>query len=371
MAKDYYQILGVSKNATEEEIKKAFRNLAHQHHPDKDGGNEQKFKEINEAYQVLGNAEKRKKYDQFGSGFENMGAGQGAYGGGFNWSDFTRQAGYGNTGGSANFDFEDLGDIFGDFFGGGGRSSRRTQSQKAGRDIEVDLNLTFEEAAFGTEKILRINKLIVCDRCSGQGAEPDTKIETCKTCHGSGQVSRTQQTFFGAFNSVVVCPECEGEGKVPKEKCAKCAGKGILKGSEEIKVKIPAGIGHGESIRLSDKGEPGEKARGQGDLYLNINIEPSRIFLRDGYDIRSVQEIAFSQAALGDKIFVETLYGPVKLKIHPGTKSGQEFKLANKGIEKLRGKGKGDHIVKIVIAIPENLTAKQKKLIEELGKEGI
>ncbi|MBU1036964.1 molecular chaperone DnaJ [Patescibacteria group bacterium] len=380
MSKDYYKVLGVDKSASPNEIKGAFRRLAHQYHPDKNGsGDEAKFKEINEAYQVLGNTERRKQYDQFGSTFDGSGfSAQGAApaGGqgpasGWNWSDFANQAGGFRTSGM-NFDFEDLGDIFGDIFSNTARrsSSRRTRYRK-GSDIEANLTIDFEEAVFGVEKVLDINKTVVCENCKGNGAEPGSKIETCKNCGGSGQVVTTQQTFFGAFRSNTVCSSCEGEGKVASHKCGKCHGKGVLGGKERVKIKIPAGINNNETIKLSGKGEAGEKGTVSGDLYINIRVRSSMEFKREGYDIYSAKTISFSQAALGDKIRVKTLHGEVNLKIPAGTKAGQEFKLRDKGVSKLRGRGRGDQLVKVEVEVPNHLNSRQKKLLEELASEGL
>jgi molecular chaperone DnaJ len=317
MAKDYYKILGVEKNANSEQIKQAFRQKAHQHHPDKSGGNAEKFKELNEAYQVLGNEEKRKQYDQFGSTFS-------AYGG--NWQDFSRgNAGFGDfsaQGGPAS-GWGDLGDIFSDFFGQSQRGSGR-QTQAKGADLEASFTINFEEAVFGTEKILDISKKVICEHCQGNGAEPGTKIVTCKTCGGTGQIIVNQQTFFGAFRSAMVCSNCQGEGKVPEKKCANCGGSGIAKGKERIAVKVPAGINNGETIKLSDKGEAGQAGR-NGDLYINIRVLPHPNFRREGDNLYTVKTINYSQAAMGDKNRVQTLDGEIGLKIPSGTPAGKQF----------------------------------------------
>ncbi|MFA5130900.1 MAG: molecular chaperone DnaJ [Patescibacteria group bacterium] len=363
MAKDYYDILGVSKGASADEIKTAFRKKAHEHHPDK-GGDAEKFKELNEAYQVLGNTEKRQRYDQFGEAAFNGGGGGGGYGGysqGF--------GGFQNGQGFGNMDFEDLGDLFGgfgDIFGfGGGRQS--TKRDRRGRDMEMALSLDFMDAAFGTEKEISFNKNIQCDRCHGNGAEPGAKIETCSTCHGSGHVTRIQRTILGNIQAQTTCTTCGGEGKIYSQKCTKCGGSGIHREAVKIKVKIPAGINDGESIRLTGQGEAGEKGAAAGDLYLRIKLQTHKKFRREGYDIRTEETVSIKQAVLGDKIDIETVHGPVKLKIPEGTQSGTIFKLKEKGITRLHNRGIGDQYVKVTIKIPSAVTKKQKQLLEELG----
>ncbi len=361
MSKDYYDILGVDKNATQEEIKKAFRKKAHEYHPDKSTGNEAKFKEVNEAYQVLGNEQKRKQYDQFGSAFEH-----GQAGGGFSGFDSFRDfSGFAN---GFNVNMDDLGDIFsgmGDMFGfGGGRRSKR---QSRGADIQTILVIDFMEAIFGAEKELKLKKTVICDKCKGNGAEPDSKIATCKTCGGTGRVNRVQRTILGNMQVEMTCSDCNGEGKIYEKKCSKCSGSGIVEEIVNLKVKIPAGIDNGETIRLSGQGEAGFKGSSTGDLYIKIQVKPDKRFERDGYDIRTTREISFTQAVLGDKIDIETVYGKVKLKIPEGTQSGTIFKLRGKGVEKLRGRGKGDHFVEVKIKTPHSLNRRQKELLKELN----
>ncbi len=366
MPRDYYDILGVKKDASQEEIKKAFRKLAHEHHPDKGNGNGDKFKEINEAYQTLGNENKRRQYDQFGQSF----SGAGGPGGGFNYQDFARAQGNNPFGGGFNqsnvhFDFgdmDDLGDLFGSFFGGGARQSSRRQR---GSDVEVDLEIDFDEAVFGVEKILDLSKRVLCDNCGGTGAEPGSKIVDCKTCGGTGRVVRSQQTIFGAFQSQSVCPDCRGEGKKYEKRCSKCGGGGVVHGSEKIKVKIPAGINSGQSIKLSGQGEPAPKGV-SGDLYIRVRVKASRKFQRQDNNILTTEHLSLKQAILGDKIEVETVDGPVALKIPAGTQSHTEFRLKNKGIPHLGGRSRGDHIVTVIVDIPRNADRKMKKLLEEL-----
>lgn len=360
MGKDYYKVLGVDKGASADDIKKAFRKKAHEHHPDKKGGDEAKFKEINEAYQVLGNAEKRAQYDRFGSGFEHA---QGA--GGFHGFEGFRD--FSNFSEGFNVNMDDLGDMFGgfgDIFGfGGGKKSRA----RRGGDIQAILNIDFKEAIFGTEKEVSLNKTIQCDKCHGHGAEPGAKVDTCKTCGGSGRVTKIQRTIFGQMQVQATCTDCSGEGKTYSEKCSKCKGHGIIRNMSHIKVKIPAGIDDGETIRLTGQGEAGEHGAPAGDLYLRIKVNPSKQFSREGNNIFSKVEISFTQAVLGDKIEVETVDGQVTLKIPEGTQSGTDFVLKGKGVVSLRGKGRGNHLVKVVIKTPKNLSRKQKETLKELG----
>ena len=360
MSKDYYQILGIDRGASDEEIKRAFRSLAHKYHPDKAGGDEAKFKEINEAYQVLSNKEKRGQYDQFGQTFDQAGGGPGGFGG---------FSGFGGGWQGVNFDLGDLGDIFGDFFGGGfGRQPRRAGPRR-GRDIEAVLNVGFEEAVFGGEKNIEIAKDIVCRHCHGSGAEPQSAIETCQACAGRGEVRRVQRTILGAVQTNVICQDCHGEGKIIKQRCQICAGHGVTRGREEIKVKIPAGIDNGHVLRLSGQGEAGVKGGPAGDLHLAIHVKPSDRFRREGDDIYTAEEITFSQAALGDKVEVVTVEGPVNLTITAGTQPGQLIKLKAKGVPHLKHTGRGDHYVKIIVAVPKKLNRRQKKLLEEFNKE--
>lgn len=366
MAKDYYDILGVAKNASTDDIKKAYRKLAHQFHPDKqNGGDESKFKEVNEAYQVLGNEQKRKQYDQFGQTFGSAGQ-QGA--GGFSWQDFARANQQGDFGGfngqSVDFDFGDLfGDLFG--FGGGSRSRKRSQANK-GADTTAEISISLLEAVTGTEKQFSLKHYIVCDRCHGNGAEPGTKITDCKTCGGAGEVQQVQQTVFGQFATRVVCPTCHGEGKQITEKCSRCRGEGRIRQESVITVKIPAGIADGEQIRLSGKGEAGKKGSASGDLYLAVHVLNDERFTRKGDDIVSVILISISDAVLGTTVDVETVEGPVSLKIPSGTEAGKVFILRNKGVPHLRSRGKGDHLVTVEIEIPKRLSRDEKRLFEQL-----
>lgn len=359
MSKDYYKILGVEKGATDDEIKKAFRKLAHQHHPDKKTGDEAKFKEINEAYQVLGDKTKRSQYDQYGPGFENM---RGGFGGG-------AHGGYGGFGGQGfEVNMDDLGDIFGgigDMFGFGNAGRQRRPSK--GEDIHVVLDISFMEAVFGLEKEITLSKTIKCDRCHGNGAEPGTPIETCSTCGGQGKVNRTQRTIFGTMQMQVTCDTCHGEGKTFKTKCTKCKGHGIIKDNQKIKIKIPAGINDSESVRFAGYGEAAPKGGHPGDLYIRVRVGHDKRFIRDESNIKSNAIISIRQAILGDKIEVQTVDGPVTLKIPEGTQSGTLFSLKGKGVPYVNGRGRGDHIIEVIVKIPKSVSRKERELIESLN----
>jgi len=365
MNKDYYKILGVEKGASEEAIKKAFRRLAHQHHPDKTGGDAEKFKEINEAYQVLSDTDKRAQYDQFGSTFNQ--AGGNPYGQGF--GGFSQ----GFNGQGFNINIEDLGDMFGgfgDMFGFGGAKSR-SHSNSKGRDLEFRLEIAFLEAVFGVDKELKIKKLVKCHECSGSGIPLGAKIETCKTCKGSGRITKIQRTILGAIQMQSSCDDCSGEGRKSDQTCKVCRGKGQVEDAVKISVKIPAGINHGETIRLSDQGEAGLKGASAGDLYLHIEVSPNPDFKRDGFTIHTNKTISISQAILGDTVTIKTVDGELELKIPEGTKSGQVINLKSKGVPYLRGSGRGDHLVTVRVDIPKKLKKKKKELIEALKREGI
>ena len=362
MSKDYYNILGVGKSATPDEIKTAFRKKAHEHHPDK-GGDAEKFKELNEAYQVLGDAKKRQQYDQYGSAFQNGQAGGANYGG------------FGGNGGFSGFqgggvDFEDLSEMFGgfgDIFGFGGGSRNTSKRAQPGRDLEMAVVVEFLEAAFGTEKELSFTKNVVCDHCKGNGSEPGAKIETCSTCGGQGQVMGVHRTILGNIQTRTTCPNCHGEGRISSAKCTICQGSGTYRDQTKLKVKIPAGINTGESIRLSGQGEAGQKGAPAGDLYLRIKVNAHKKFNRDNYDIKTSEIISVKQAILGDKIDVETIHGLVKMKIPEGTQSGTVFKLKEKGVNKLHNRGVGDQYVTINVNIPKGLNKKQIRLLDELA----
>jgi len=366
MAKDYYSILGVEKSANDQDIKKAYRKLALQFHPDKNKDNkeaEAKFKEINEAYEVLSDKQKRSTYDQFGSAGPGFGGGgfsgnaQGFGGQGFDFSSFSGAGGFA--------------DIFETFFGGGGGAQRRgaKRGPQAGDDIEFELKLTFEEAAFGVEKELSVTKFVACTHCHSTGAEPGSKSVTCKTCGGTGEVRVIRQTLFGQMASVTVCGECYGEGRVHEQKCTICNGSTRVRKTEKIRVKIPAGVDNDSTVRLNGKGEDGRFGGPAGDLYVHIRVSPSKTFIRNGYDVHSEVHIHLLQAVLGSTVAIQTLKGEMELKIPAGTQSGRVFKLKELGIEKLRSSGLGDQYVKVLVDIPTKLNRKERELYEQLGKE--
>lgn len=372
MSKDYYNTLGVAKDASDDEIKKAYRKLAHQFHPDKAGGEEARFKEVNEAYQVLSDKEKRSQYDQYGQTFEQAQA-QGGFGGFEGFRDFSSFAegfdfNFGrsgqNQGGFSGFE-----DIFGDIFqqAGFGRRGGRARAAR-GEDIQVDIEITFADMAQGVEKELELYKGVKCSICEGGGVEPGSKKVDCQTCKGAGQIQTNRRTILGTFQQVSTCPECRGEGKIPEKKCKKCGGDGRVREYEKIKIKIPAGIKDGQTIRLENLGESGERGGGAGDLYVNVHVLTDKRFERKDDDIHSEAEISFSQAALGDKIDVETIDGSVKLKIPSGTQSGEIFRLKGHGVKHLSRYGHGDQYVKIQVVTPKNLTREQKELLEKLSK---
>lgn len=361
MAKDYYNILGVDKRASKEEIKKAFYKLAHKYHPDKKEGNETKFKEVNEAYQVLSDEGKRAKYDQFGSGFENMGSG--GYGGAgfedFDFSNFSQGAG-------AEFDFGNLNDIFSDFFGGG--MGGRTQARR-GRDISTEIQISFTDAVFGTGRKILINKTSTCLTCNGVGAKPGSKMTTCKHCNGQGKIREVKRTILGSISSTKVCETCLGAGEVPVHPCEKCHGKGVLKREEEVSVVIPAGIRDGEMIRMSGMGEAMAKGNA-GDLYIRINITPHLVFKRDGNDLTMNLNLKLSDALLGTKYPIETLDGKIEVSIPEGVSVNEILRVKGKGVPLGKGK-RGDLLIKLNIKMPTKLSRKSRELIEGLKEEGV
>lgn len=360
--RDYYEVLGVKKDASADEIKKAFRRLAIQHHPDKEGGDEAKFKEINEAYDVLKDGQKRQRYDQFGHA--GVGGSGGSQAGGNPFEGFG-----GFNGQNVNFDFGDgdLGDIFGQFFGGGGRNSR---APRRGRDVEVSLQLSFEEAVFGVEHTFKIDIDDECSHCKGTTVEPGYDYKTCPTCKGSGQQIRMMNTIFGQIQQQVPCEECGGRGKVPEKVCSVCHGRGTQRKEQSIKVNIPAGIDDGATIRLAGRGEAigdGEK----GDLYIHIRVKAHKHFTREGDIILSEEHVDMVDAALGTEIDVETVDGMIRMKIPGGTQSGTDFKLSGHGVPHPRSSQRGPHIVSIVVDTPTKLSKKQRELLEsfQAGKK--
>ncbi|HSE34527.1 MAG TPA: molecular chaperone DnaJ [Candidatus Paceibacterota bacterium] len=357
MAKDYYETLGVARGASKEEIKKAFHKLAHQHHPDKSGGDDTRFKEVNEAYQVLSDEKRRAEYDTYGRTFSG--------GGGPDMSGF---GGFG--GGQQGFDFEgvDLGDIFGDFFGGGFGGGPRVER---GRDISIDIEISFEESMFGVERKVLLGKTSLCDTCAGSGAKPGTKMKKCATCNGKGKINEARKTFMGTFSTVRPCQTCKGAGEVPETACLTCKGMGIQKRQEEIAIPLPRGISDGEMVRMSGKGEA--VARGiPGDLYIKIHVRPHATFRREGNNLVMDLDVKLSDALLGATYSITALDGtPIDVKIPEGVKYGDVLRLKGKGVpEHDRGRA-GDVLIHVNIKTPAKLSGKVRKLIEELKREGV
>ncbi len=363
MPKDYYKTLGLDKNASKEELKKAFHKLAHTHHPDKNKGNDTKFKEINEAYQVLSDDKKRESYDRFGSADGPQGFGAGGFGGGqggFGGFDFSGQNG------GVEFDMGDLGDIFGDFFGGGGRSR---QKSRKGHDLTTTVNLTFEESIFGTEKKIKLNRISTCNVCDGTGAKPGSKMDTCKVCNGQGQVREIKRSILGNFSTVKTCDECQGSGKTPSVKCLECNGAGIHKREEELSIKIPAGINNDEMLRMTGGGEAVSGGQ-SGDLYIKMNVISHPIFKRDGLNLIMDLKIKLSDALLGMTYKLKTLDDHnIEVKIPEGINHGESLKVRGKGVPSTRGRG--DILIKIEVEMPIRLSRKAKELIENLREEGL
>ncbi len=349
--RDYYEVLGLSKTAKEDEIKKAYRQLAKKYHPDANPGDKEaevKFKEASEAYAVLSDGEKRRQYDQFGhSAFD------------------------GGAGGAGGFDFTnmDMGDIFGDIFGdlfGGGRTRRASNGPMKGPNVRAGVRITFEEAVTGVDKELDINLKEECTTCGGSGAKPGTGTETCKKCGGKGQVVYTQQSLFGMVRNVQSCPDCNGTGKVIKDKCSVCYGSGYVNRKKKIQVSIPAGIDNGQSIRIRDKGEPGVNGGERGDLLVEVTVARHPIFQRQEYDIFSTAPISYAKAALGGDVKISTVDGDVLYTVKPGTQTDTKVRLRGKGIPTLRNKQvRGDHYVTLVVQVPSKLTADQKELLQK------
>ncbi len=354
--RDYYEVLGVEKGATEQEIKKAYRKQAMKYHPDRNPGDksaEEKFKEVNEAYEVLSDSQKRQTYDQFGH------------------AGFDPHSGFGGAGGFDGADFGDLGDIFGSVFGdmfGGGMRQRRN-GPKRGADLRYSMDVTFEEAAFGVEKDFTVRREEECDVCHGTGAKPGTNSKKCSTCHGSGQVSQQVRTPFGVMMQTTTCSTCHGEGEVIEEKCHKCGGRKTVPGKKTVSVKVPAGIENGTMLRMSGQGQPGEKGGPRGDLFIQIRVQPHEIFEREGNTVWLEMPISFAQAALGDEIEVPTLDGKVKYKIPEGTQTGTIFRLKEKGIPYMRSKGRGDQKIRVKVQVPKKMTEKQKELLRAYAAE--
>ncbi|MDP3947650.1 MAG: molecular chaperone DnaJ [bacterium] len=344
--RDYYEVLGIDRNATDEKIKGAFRKLAFKHHPDHnhEDGAEEKFKEVNEAYQVLSDPEKRATYDRFGHG-----GSEGLFGQGFE-----------------GFDFGGFGDIFDAFFGGATTATR--QAPQRGADLHYRITITFEEAALGAEKEIEISRTEYCPLCQGNGHQPNSQPSRCSSCNGSGQVRQVRQSIFGRFTNITTCPQCNGEGRIITDPCRQCRGTGKEKHQRSIRVKIPAGVEDGSRIRLSGEGDAGVKSGSSGNLYLSLSVKQHEFFQRDGDNILYELPISFTQAALGAEVEVPTLEGNVRLKFPAGSQTGEVFRLKNKGIPHLNGRGRGDQLVRLRVVTPESLTKKQRQLFEELAK---
>jgi len=358
MSKDYYKILGVSKSATTDEIKRAYKKLAVKYHPDvnKEDGAEAKFKEINEAYQVLSDTQKRSNYDQFGSadiGGAGFGGGQGF--GGFDFSGFSA-GGFSSQGGPG---WDELDDILGSFFGGGGRSSRRKEQR--GSDVEILIELDFKESIFGIEREISYSIMDNCEECNGKGG---TGLKNCNECGGSGFITKATRTILGSFAQTIPCQKCKGRGEVPENICRKCGGSGKTRQNKNIKVKVPAGVSQGSAIRIPGGGEAG--IDGNGDLYLRIKVKSSKEFEREGYDIFNEVEIPYFTAVLGGKIDVATVDGKVVLTIPSGTESHTQFKLKGKGVPIPNQRKRGDHIVLVKIKVPKKLSREEREMLEKL-----
>lgn len=363
MAKDYYKILGVGKDASKEDIKKAYKRLAKKYHPDlnKEDGSAEKFKEINEAAALLGDDQKRQQYDQFGTAdFAGFQGGAG----GFDFSDFMRGTeGFG-------FDFDSIFDSFfgggGTFFGGGGR---RQRGARRGSDLVYEIDITLEEAADGAEKHITLPKMGRCDECNGKGAKFSSDVAACDECNGTGTARHTRRTPFGIFSTVTTCGKCHGEGTVIRNPCRQCHGTGVVEATKRIKVEIPAGVDSGTRLRVSGEGEAGQKGGPAGDLFVSINVINHKIFERHGNDIHIEMPVSFSTACLGGEIQVPTLSGKAKMKIPSGTQSNTVFRLKGEGIPSLRGYGKGDEKVTVIVDVPKKLTKRQREILEEFEEE--
>lgn len=358
MSKDYYETLGVSKSASKDEIKKAFHRMAHKYHPDKNKGDDSKFKEVNQAYQTLSDDQKRTQYDRFGAdGPQGFNPGQGGFGG-FDFSGFQN--------GGAEFDMGDLGDIFGDFFGGGRSSGRGT---RRGRDISTEIDLTFEDSIFGVKRTILLGKQSKCDICKGSGAKPGSKMDTCKTCNGNGQIREMKRSILGTFQTTKVCDTCHGAGKIPKEVCDDCRGKGVKNKQEEIKLAIPAGINNGETLRMTGAGEAVQNGQ-SGDLYIKVNVRPHSVFKRDGLNLTTDVSIKLTDALLGMTYNLKTLEGNImEVKVPEGINHGDLLRVRGKGVPS--SNGRGDIILRIKVEMPKKLSKKAKESIEKLKEEGI
>ncbi len=359
--KDYYNILGVEKGASKEEIKKAFHKLAHKYHPDKNKGDDAKFKEVNEAYQTLSDEQKRAQYDRFGSDGPQFGGGQGGFDpsgmGGFDFSGFQN--------GQGGFDMGDLGDIFGEFFGGG----RGAQQARRGRDISTEITIPFADSIFGTVRKILITKTSACETCDGSGAKAGSKMVTCSQCNGKGQIREVRRTILGSVETARVCEVCMGSGTVPQEHCPDCRGAGVRRKEEEIEIRVPAGIESGEMVRLTGMGEAVRKGQ-SGDLYVKINVQPHSLFRRDRTNLLMDMDVKLSEAILGAERTIETLDGPVTIKIPEGIASGTQLRVKERGVPSSRNK-RGDLMIKVTVKIPAKLSKKAREAVEKLKEEGL
>ena len=371
MAKDYYKSLGVDKSASKDEIKKAFRKLAHEHHPDKNPNSSEKFKEISEAYSVLSDDSKRSQYDQFGSagpGFSGGGSGFGGQGGFGGFGDFDFSGFQGGFGGQDGVEF-DLGDIFGSMFGGGGRGSNKRQ--KKGRDIELDIEIDFKSSIFGKEETIKVSKDSTCEHCKGTRGEPNTNFDNCSTCQGTGTIYEIKRTFFGQMQNAKTCDKCFGTGKIPKEKCHTCRGAGTTHSTETINVIIPPGINPGDTLRVQGKGEA-VTGGVNGDLYIKLHVKKHSKIIKDDFNLIYPLEIKLTDALLGADIKIETLDGELILTIPEGISHGEMLRVKGRGVPMdNKATRRGDLLFKISINIPKKLSKNSKKLLEELRNEGI
>ena len=354
--RDYYEVLGVSKGASEDEIKKAYKKMARKYHPDLNPGDksaEEKFKEVNEAYEVLSDADKRARYDQYGHAGVDPNFGAGGFGGGFD----------------GGFDFSDLGDIFGSFFGGGFGGGRRTNpnAPQRGESIRMAVTISFEEAAFGCEKEVTVERYEACDTCHGSGCAPGTSPEVCPDCHGTGTVQVRRQTPMGVFATSSPCPKCGGKGRIIHQPCKDCRGSGMVRKKKTIQASIPAGIDNGQTISIRGQGNAGRNGGPAGDLLITITVRPHELFRREGTSVLCEAPITFTQAVLGAELEIPTIDGKVKYTLPEGTQSGTTFRLKGKGIPSINGRGRGDQYVTVYIETPRNLNKEQKEALKKFA----
>lgn len=355
--RDYYEVLGVSRGASEDEIKKAYKKMARKYHPDLNPGDktaEEKFKEVNEAYEVLSNADKKARYDQYGHAGVDPNFGAGGFGGGFDGS----------------FDFGDLGDIFGSFFGGGFGGGRRTNpnAPQRGESIRMSIAISFEEAAFGCEKAVTVERYETCDTCHGNGCAPGTSPEVCPDCHGTGTVQVRRQTPMGVFATSSPCPKCGGKGRIIHQPCKDCRGSGMVRKKKTIQASIPAGIDNGQTISIRGQGNAGKNGGPAGDLLITITVRPHELFRREGTSVLCEAPITFTQAVLGAELEIPTIDGKVKYTLPEGTQSGTTFRLKGKGIPSINGRGRGDQYVTVYIETPKNLNKEQKEALKKFAE---